>query len=160
VRAALRLAAALLTLALLLMVDGTSKRWAATELRARGPRTIAGGHIRLRYHENPGFAFGLGGGRRPAALTVTSAAMAAALLGLLVHRLLRPRGLLLTAGLLALLAGTLGNLRDRLERGQVVDFIDYARWPLFNVADVCLAVGISLSLAGLALNAWRPRPEW
>jgi signal peptidase II len=159
VGAALRLAAALLAVALLLMVDGASKRWAAGELRARGPRTIAGGHIRLRYHENPGFAFGLGGGRRPAVLTVTSAVMAAVLLGLLAERLLRPRGPLLTAGLLALLAGTLGNLRDRLERGHVVDFIDYARWPLFNVADVCLALGISLSLAGLALTAWRPRPE-
>jgi signal peptidase II len=159
VRGALRLTAALLTLAGLLVVDGASKRWAATELRARGPRTVAAGHIRLRYHENPGFAFGLGGGRRPAALTVTSAATAALLLGLLVHRLLRRQGAVLAAGLLVLLAGILGNLRDRLERGHVIDFIDYARWPLFNVADVCLAVGISLSVAGLALGAWRPRPE-
>jgi signal peptidase II len=148
-----------LTLGLLLMLDGASKRWAATDLRPRGPRTVAGGHIRLRYHENPGFAFGLGGGRRPAALTVTSAAVAAMLLGLLMHRLIRRDSALLVTGLLALVAGTVGNLRDRLERGYVVDFIDYARWPLFNVADICLAVGMVLCAAGLTLTAWRPQPR-
>jgi signal peptidase II len=150
VRATLRVLIALASVALLLVVDGASKSWAATELRARGPRTVAGGLLRLRYHENPGFAFGLGG-RRPAALTVTSALMATVLLGLL----LRPRPPLMTAGLAGLLAGTAGNLRDRIERGHVVDFIERGRWPLFNVADACLAVGMALCLVGLVLKAKR-----
>jgi signal peptidase II len=154
--AAARLAAALLTLALLLVVDGASKSWAGSALRARGPRTVAAGHIRLRYHENPGFAFGLmRGERRPAGLVAYSAVISAGLLGLLLERLLRPRrkGLLLTSGLIALLAGTLGNLRDRLERGYVVDFIDCGAWPLFNVADACLALGVALCLVGLGRAA-------
>jgi signal peptidase II len=154
VRVGVRLAAALITLACLLFVDGASKGWAATELRARGPRTVAAGQVRLRYHENPGFAFGLGG-RRPAALTAYSVAMAAVLLALLVRHLLRRGGFLVGAGLVGLLAGTVGNLRDRLLRGHVVDFIDWMSWPLFNVADACLALGLALCLAGLTLTAVR-----
>jgi signal peptidase II len=158
--AAARLAAALLAVALLLVADGASKRWAATELRARGPRTVAGGHLRLRYHENPGFAFGLWRGeRRPVGFMVSSALVAAVLLGLLARQTLRARagGWWLTAGLAALLAGTFGNLRDRLERGYVVDFIDCSGWPLFNVADGCLCVGLALCLTWLAVAAPRAR---
>jgi signal peptidase II len=162
-----RLAAALLAVALLLVADGASKRWAASELRARGPRTVAGGHLRLRYHENPGFAFGLWRGeRRPVGFTVSSAVVAAVLLGLLVRQTLHSGagGFWPTAGLAALLAGTLGNLRDRLERGHVVDFIDCSangvvRWPLFNVADGCLGVGLAVCLTWLAVAALRTRPH-
>jgi signal peptidase II len=147
------LAAVLLGVTLLLFVDGASKSWAASTLRARGPRTIASGLVRLRYHENPGLAFGLG--RRPGGLIVYSATVAAALLGLLLYRVLRrprARGLLVTAGVAAMLAGILGNLHDRLERGHVVDFIDGPwGWPIFNVADVCLAAGMALCLAGLTI---------
>lgn len=155
---AARLTAALLTVALLLFLDGASKSWAASTLRARGPRTVAAGLVRLRYHENPGFAFGLG--RRPRGLIGYSVAVATALLGLLLYGVLRPRprGFLVTAGLVAMLAGILGNLRDRVERGYVVDLIDGpGGWPIFNVADVCLAAGMALCLAGLTLATVRAR---
>jgi signal peptidase II len=162
---AARLTAALVAVALLLFVDGASKSWAASELRARGPRTIAGGLLRLRYHQNPGFAFL--GGRRPPGLTVYSALVAAGLLALLVYRLRQPRagGLLATAGVVALLAGVGGNLRDRLQRGYVVDFIDgkgpwpfnNVSWPIFNIADAYLAAGMALCLAGLTVATVRGR---
>jgi lipoprotein signal peptidase len=54
----------------------------------------------------------------------------------------------------ALLAGAVGNLRDRITRGAVIDFIDVrvwgeTRWPAFNLADVYLSAG--LILCGVAL---------
>jgi len=45
------------------------------------------------------------------------------------------------------LAGTLGNLTDRLQFGFVVDFIDFRIWPVFNLAD-------SFITAGAFLLAW------
>ena len=45
-------------------------------------------------------------------------------------------------GLIA--GGTLGNLVDRLRFGYVVDFIDFRWWPVFNVADSCICVGVGL----------------
>jgi signal peptidase II len=157
-----RVAAALAAVALLVLIDVRTKSWAAAELRTRGPRTLVGGHLRLQYSENKGLAFGrLRDGTRQSAIIGYSAVMSLALLGVLVHRLLRkrPAGFLLPAGCAALLAGTLGNLHDRLERGYVIDFIDVQRvdWPAFNVADVVIALGIGLCLAGLVAAALRHR---
>ncbi|MFN8472391.1 MAG: signal peptidase II [Anaerolineae bacterium] len=41
-----------------------------------------------------------------------------------------------------LLGGSIGNLIDRLTRGSVVDFIDLRIWPIFNVADSAIVVGV------------------
>ena len=51
------------------------------------------------------------------------------------------------SGLLSLiLGGALGNFIDRIRIGAVVDFIDIGvgrlRWPIFNVADSCITVGM------------------
>ena len=51
-----RLAAALAAVALLVLIDVRTKSWAAGELRARGPRTVASGQLRLQYSENTGIA--------------------------------------------------------------------------------------------------------
>jgi signal peptidase II len=157
-----RLAAALAAVALLVLIDVRSKSWAAGDLRARGPRTVAGGHLRLQYSENAGIAFGrLRDGARQPLIIAYSAVISLALLGALVHRLARkrPPGFLIPAGFCALLAGTLGNVHDRLERGYVIDFIDFKRvdWPTFNVADVSISAGIVLCVVGLVKAALRHR---
>jgi signal peptidase II len=157
-----RLAAALAAVTLLVLIDVRTKSWAAAELRSRGPRTVAGGHLRLHYTENTGVAFGrLRDGSRQSAIIAYSAVMAIGLLGVLVYRFWRKRssGFLIPAGCSALLAGTLGNLHDRLERGYVIDFIDFqpVSWPAFNVADLVIAIGIGLCLVGLVTAAFQHR---
>ena len=44
----------------------------------------------------------------------------------------------------AILAGTLSNLIDTATRGAVIDLIDLRMWPVFNLADAAILVGISL----------------
>ena len=50
------------------------------------------------------------------------------------------------AGLALLWGGALGNLTDRLSHGSVTDFLDFFwrdwHWPVFNVADSAICVGI------------------
>ncbi len=41
-----------------------------------------------------------------------------------------------------LLGGAAGNLIDRLNHGAVTDFIKLPHWPAFNVADICITVGV------------------
>jgi len=45
-----------------------------------------------------------------------------------------------------LLGGALGNLADRARDGAVIDFIDPARWPAFNLADACIVIGVLMLL--------------
>ena len=57
-----------------------------------------------------------------------------------------------------ILGGALGNLADRLRLGYVVDFIDLRWWPVFNVADSCIVVGVALlALAGVVQRAPQAR---
>ena len=42
------------------------------------------------------------------------------------------------------LGGALGNLLDRLRLGYVTDFVDVGPWPIFNVADSAISVGMVL----------------
>jgi lipoprotein signal peptidase len=63
----------------------------------------------------------------------------------------------LCAALGLILAGTLGNLYDRVRFNGVRDFLhwDYLyNWPVFNVADCCLVAGAGL----LLLQAFAKRP--
>ena len=46
----------------------------------------------------------------------------------------------ITFGLM--LAGTVGNLIDRVAFGHVTDYIDVLPWFIFNVADVLILIGI------------------
>jgi signal peptidase II len=47
-----------------------------------------------------------------------------------------------------IVAGAFGNAADRLVRGYVIDFIEIHRWPIFNVADVAIVVGVALLAIG------------
>jgi len=71
---------------------------------------------------------------------------AAAFISFLLVR--HPGQRLFCAGLALILGGALGNLWDRLEWGQVVDFLDFHaagwHWPAFNVADSAITVGAGL----------------
>ena len=45
-----------------------------------------------------------------------------------------------------LIAGDLGNLYDRLMYGAVIDYFQLPHWPVFNIADMCIDLGIILLL--------------
>lgn len=61
----------------------------------------------------------------------------------------------LRVGLSLQLAGALGNLTDRMRVGYVIDFFDFRIWPVFNIADMAIVVGVFF----LALELLRMAPE-
>ncbi len=95
---------------------------------------------------NTGIAFGLFPGRATAVSVLTVLALCAiagALAGLVA------RNATVAAGAGLLIGGSVGNLIDRLSHGAVTDFIDPARWPAFNVADIGIVTGAALIVFGL-----------
>lgn len=43
-----------------------------------------------------------------------------------------------------ILGGAVGNLIDRLRLGYVVDFLDFRIWPVFNLADSAITIGVAI----------------
>lgn len=95
--------------------------------------------VKLTHVTNTGAAFGI---LQNAGLFLTITAVIA--IGAIVFYYLYPpfeHGLLRIAmGLL--LGGAAGNLVDRLRFGHVTDFIDFPRYPEFNVADSSIVIGL------------------
>jgi len=111
---------------------------------------LIGGLLHLTYVRNPGGAFGLFPGRQPLFFLT-----AAAVIGfILVYWLrLRPSDPWLVVGLGLELGGAVGNLIDRVAWGTVLDFIDVRFWPVFNVADSCIVVGLGMLLVAVVRQA-------
>lgn len=51
-----------------------------------------------------------------------------------------------------ILGGAIGNMIDRSLYGYVVDFIDFHWWPVFNLADSAITVGITLLAISILLG--------
>lgn len=43
-----------------------------------------------------------------------------------------------------ILGGAMGNLSDRILRSYVVDFVDIGFWPIFNIADLSIVLGVAI----------------
>ncbi|MDW7651286.1 MAG: signal peptidase II [Bacillota bacterium] len=104
----------------------------------------------ITYIRNFGAAFGILAHRTGFFVLITVAVVLFILFFL--HQLPKEHKLLRIA--LALqLGGALGNLLDRLRFGYVVDFLDFRFWPVFNIADIAIVVGIGLLIIDLARTA-------
>jgi signal peptidase II len=55
--------------------------------------------------------------------------------------------------------GAVGNLIDRLTIGHVVDFISVGTFPVFNVADSNISVGVVVLLLGIWIQERRNKPK-
>jgi len=57
------------------------------------------------------------------------------------------------------LGGAVGNLIDRMLLGTVTDFVSLASFPVFNVADASITVGVALLLAAMWVQDRRSRTQ-
>jgi signal peptidase II len=68
-----------------------------------------------------------------------------------------------TIGLGIIAGGATGNVVDRIRQGAVTDFLDFHvgdwHWPAFNMADVTIATGAALLVAGSLWSAKSAAPK-
>ena len=134
--------------------DHATKIAAESALRDRPPLQLVRGVVDLSYTENRDVAFDAMArlSLHPTSWMLVAFAVAttAAVIGFWVRR--RRASWPEHAGFACIVAGAVGNVLDRAARGHVIDFIHVRFWPVFNVADVLVVVGVGL----LTWAAWRP----
>ncbi len=110
---------------------------------------------RMNYVENPAAAFSMFSFVPPDLRYRLFLVISVCAVGFVFYyyRRLLPSQRFLQVALAFVLAGTIGNLVDRLARRYVIDFVEWywwnrpdLRWPTFNVADSLLVVGIAMLL--------------
>ncbi|CAN5793423.1 signal peptidase II [soil metagenome] len=113
---------------------------------ARRSIEIIPGFFHFTFVRNTGSAFGLFQGQ--SAILMVLAMGAIVFLAAYYFRKARHDSLVGIA--LALqLGGAVGNVIDRIRYGYVVDFLDFPRWPTFNMADSAITVGVVLLMYAL-----------
>lgn len=128
--------------------DHATKLAARAALAHRPPIGLIPGVLDLRYAENRDAAFSVGrslvGPWKQGALVALP--LLASIAIVVAWRASRSTSRAENVGFALVVAGAMGNLIDRVGRGFVVDFIELHHWPVFNVADVAVAVGVALLL--------------
>ena len=128
---------------------------------------LIGEAVRITYVENPGMAFGISWGSAKIVLTLLTVCITAALAYVVHTRNDAPR--MERLSYMLIFSGAVGNLIDRmfygvlygespLFEGKVVDFlqvdipdivwfgVEYTHFPVFNLADSCVSIGVVLML--------------
>jgi len=110
-------------------------------------------YARIVNWSNTGAAFGLFQGRG-AIFTVLAVIVA----GVIVYYYPRvpPEDWWLRLAMGLQFGGALGNLIDRVNHGRVTDFLSVANFPVFNVADASITVGVIILVVGVW---WKERSE-
>jgi signal peptidase II len=137
---------------LVVSLDQISKIWIRSHffLGQSMPET---GFFRLTFAQNTGAAFSMFNGRADI-LGIVSIIGAALILVYnfgFSRRMPFPETRFNKVALGLMLGSTIGNMIDRLAFGQVTDFFDVGPWPVFNIADSCLVVGVIIFAFGIIL---------
>lgn len=140
-----------LVTAVVFVLDQWTKHLVSSRMWRGQSVEVLGSFFRMTYVHNDGAAFGLDLGGRWSFVAVTIVVAAF----ILFYYWRSERTLTARWALALILGGALGNLADRIRIGEVVDFLHLSvagfSWPIFNVADIGVSVGVGL----LALHLFR-----
>jgi signal peptidase II len=133
-----------------LLLDQLSKAWIRSNLAPGDTIAVWPGVMHLSHVWNRGAAWGMLSGQR---LLLVGFSIVVLIGAASMARDFVRRGRLATAGLGLIVGGAIGNLIDRVLMGHVTDMIDMdtgwqwlRNFPVFNVADSALTVGVCLLL--------------
>ncbi len=144
---------------LVLALDQWSKYLVRTQLEVGqvwSPAEWLAAYARIIHWNNTGAAFGL----LPTAGTIFTVVALGVSVAIVYYFPRVPETQVVVRVALALqLGGAVGNLIDRMLLGTVTDFISLASFPVFNVADASITVGVALLLAAMWVQDRRSRTQ-
>lgn len=114
------------------------------------PFKFIGPFFRILHWHNTGAAFGL---FQDANLILMIAAVIIIITLIWYFLTLNGKNMLVRYGLALAVGGAFGNLIDRVKQGFVTDFISVGSFPIFNVGDSAVTVGVGLMILALLLDS-------
>lgn len=141
------------------VVDYITKHWISTNMKLNEQFSVIGDFFLITSHRNRGAAFGILQEQRLFFIIITTVILA----GILwyAHIMYKKGSKLLLVGLALVLGGALGNFIDRVRFGEVVDFFKFNfgsyTFPIFNVADSAIVVGVGIILLDTLLDVRREK---
>ena len=135
----------ILAVVALILLDQGTKLWALASLKPIQRITLVKGFMDLEFVENTGVAMGMLDGQRWLIL-ITTVAITVGLIWFYRTMPKKKEYFPVRVSLVLVLSGAIGNIIDRMFRGYVVDFFEFTffEWPVFNVADIYVVVGVVL----------------
>ncbi|KKK33696.1 signal peptidase II [Salinicoccus sediminis] len=133
--------------AFLIGLDQLTKFLVVTRMEEGESIPVLGKYLAITSHRNSGAAWGMLQGQMIFFYIITVVVLA-----ILVYVYIKEAkdNLLLQTAIVMLVAGSLGNFIDRILFQEVVDFVDvlliFYDFPIFNVADSALTVGVVLMI--------------
>ena len=111
-------------------------------------------YARFVHWSNTGVAFGMLQGMNPVFI-----GLAVLVSGAIIYyyQQVDRQDWLIRLALMMELGGAIGNLVDRIQYGHVVDFVSVGRFPVFNIADACITVGVVVLLIGVWVQEKREK---
>ena len=143
----------------LVALDQLTKSWVRTNLAFNElwmPFEWLAPYARVVNWQNTGAAFGIFQGMNSVFIV-----LAFVIIGLILiyFPLIPDDDIYFRLALSFQIAGAAGNLIDRLYRGYVTDFISIGRFPVFNVADSCITLGVVVLLIGMWVEERKSQDE-
>ena len=147
----------LLMIAGLIALDQYTKQWAKVYLKDKPAYNLINGILELNYLENQGAAFGMLPNQKVFFIFVAFVILF--VVGYVLLKVPDQKKYTIPHFLFSLIvAGSIGNMIDRVRYDYVVDFIYFVRinFPIFNVADIYATVS-AIVLLFLLLFAYKER---
>lgn len=136
---------------LVVILDQLTKYYVVTRFAVGESVPVIQNIFHWTYILNPGAAFGMLEGSRWLFVVI-----AFAVIGCIwfMRKDIYAYGAWCTYGAALFSGGAIGNLIDRARQGLVVDFFDFRIWPVFNVADIAICVGVGCIIWSIMLTEW------
>mgnify|MGYP003539871305 CR=1 FL=1 len=129
--------------AIVIIIDQLTKYIVAVNMVEGMSIPIIDEIVHLTFILNPGAAFGLLENNRW--FFVGTAIVVLAII-FFYRREIQAEAKPVQVGIALFAGGALGNLIDRVRMGLVIDFFDFRIWPVFNIADIAICMGVGLIL--------------
>lgn len=137
----------------IIIVERIIKYYIVDNLRLGESIPVWGNFLMITRSENMGAAFGILRGQNW--IFIAAAFIVLFLVIYYYNRIIYDRLLIIATSFI--IAGTVGNMTDRVFFNHVIDYINFSFWPTFNLSDASLTVGVILLMVYILM--WDKKPQ-